>query len=221
MELVTNIGLKSLRIFLSYADEDKFIVGELKRLLEYRGFEVFVAHDDIKPTKIWEDEIIKNLKRCDLFIPIISDNFKKSDWADQETGIAFNENKLIIPMYMDLPPYGFIHKIQGLKINKDQLEMTANDILEIIKENEKFKNEINDFIINSFLGSLSFDQANARAIGLRSITLTKEQLQRLIDGTLQNNQIRGGYTSKKIVKSLFKRYERYIEKDKFIELIGQ
>ena len=219
MELVIpNVGLKSLRIFLSYADEEKEIVGSIKRLLEDRGFEVFVAHDDIHPTKNFDSEILNNLQRCDIFIPLVSNNFKKSDWADQETGIAISSNKFLIPIILDLTPYGFISRTQGIKINKSQLEMTANEIYDTISE--KFKNEINDFIINSFLSSLSFEQANARAPGLDSIKqFTKDQIDRLVIGTLLNNQIRGGFVSKRTIKNLFIKLEKYIEKERYNELI--
>lgn len=218
--VIPNIGLKSLRIFLSYADEEKGIVGELKRLLEDRGFEVFVAHDDIPPTKNFDIEILNNLKRCDIFIPIISNNFKKSEWTDQETGIAISSDKLIIPLILDLPPYGFLDRIQGLKIKKDDLANTVHKIFEIIKEHDKFKKEINDFIINSFLSSLSFEQANARSSDLKNIrNFTKEQLERLVNGTLQNNQICGGFISKRLLKNIFQNLEKYIIKEKFIEVM--
>jgi len=42
-----NIGISSLRIFIGYSNEDKLLAGNLKAQLENRGFEVFLAHEDL------------------------------------------------------------------------------------------------------------------------------------------------------------------------------
>jgi hypothetical protein len=63
---------RSLRIFLSYSTEDKISVGELSRELKYWGFETFMAHDDLTPATEWQEEIIGNLKQCDVFLPFLS-----------------------------------------------------------------------------------------------------------------------------------------------------
>ena len=76
--------------------------------MELSGLKAFLAHDDIEPTQEWEGVIIDNLKDCDVFIPLLSENFKESTWTDQETGIAVSEEKLIIPLKIDIDPYGFI-----------------------------------------------------------------------------------------------------------------
>ena len=52
----------------------KEIVGKLKNRLELIGFEVFIAHEDISPCIKWWEEIIKNLKRCDVFIPLLTNS---------------------------------------------------------------------------------------------------------------------------------------------------
>ncbi len=108
--------MNSLRIFFSYSIDDKKIVGMLKKQLEFMGFEVFLAHDDIEPSAEWQDEIIKNLKSCDVFIPLLTKSFRESKFTDQETGIAVATDKFIISLQVDFPPYGFIGKKQGLKI---------------------------------------------------------------------------------------------------------
>src|SRR3989344_3020 len=104
-EIPKNIGLMSLRIFISYAHPEAEFASQIKKLLEQKGLEVFIAHNDIEPSLEWQEEIIRYLKRCDIFIPIVSTNFKNSNWTDQETGIAVCEGKHIIPIYTDKPPY--------------------------------------------------------------------------------------------------------------------
>ena len=214
-------GLRSLRIFISYSSKQGKLVGELKYFLEQKGFEVFIAHDDIEGGVKWKGEIIRNLKRCDIFVPIISTDFKNSDWTDQETGIALNENKHIIPLWIDIPPYGFIDEIQGIKINHMEPEAIANVVFMSVVEHSKFGEEMKDFAINTLLDSLTFDQANTRAQSLKNFeTFSKEQLHRLIDGTISNDQIYGGFASRPILKKIIVEHEDLIDKDKFNSVIS-
>ncbi len=133
------VGLKSLRIFFSYAHEDRKIVGDLKKSLELIGFEVFLAHEDIEAGIEWQDEIRKNLERTDVLMPLFSEKFKQSNWTDQEVGIALGHNKFIIPLQLDKAPYGFIGKIQALKItNPVNNESVASEVFKIICEKSQF-----------------------------------------------------------------------------------
>lgn len=105
---------RPIRVFLSYSDSDLSLIHEIKKKLDFYCLETFLAHDDIEPSEEWVEEIILNLKECDVFIPFISENFKKSKWTDQESGIAFTRDKFIIPINIGLVPYGFIGKYQAL-----------------------------------------------------------------------------------------------------------
>jgi len=50
--------------FISYSSKEKVIGGKFKSCLEnFCGYEAFIAHDDILGSTIWEDEIIKSIKR--------------------------------------------------------------------------------------------------------------------------------------------------------------
>lgn len=105
---------RAIRVFLSYSHIDKILVGKIKKELEVYGIEAFMAHDDIDPSEEWVEEIIRNIKECDVFIPFINENFKKSKWTDQESGIAFTRDKLIIPLDIGLVSYGFLGKYQAM-----------------------------------------------------------------------------------------------------------
>lgn len=210
------VGLRSLRIFISYSNEQSGLAGKLKYFLEAKGFEVFIAHDDIEVSVKWREEIIKNLKRCDIFIPIISTDFKNSNWTDQETGIAVNENKYIMPLWIDIPPYGFISDIQGLKINHIEPESIAIAVFKSVVEHSRFGDEIKDFAINALLDSITFDQANTRAQSLNNFeSLSKEQIYRLIEGTVSNDQIYNGFSSRPILKRIVMAHQDIIDKDTF------
>lgn len=105
--------MDSFRIFFSYSTDDKTIVGKLKEQLEFMGFEVFLAHDDIEPNIEWQYDIIKNIKGCDTFIPLLTKSFRESAWTDQEIGMAVATDKFIVALQVDFPPYGFLGKNQA------------------------------------------------------------------------------------------------------------
>jgi len=46
-------------------------------------------------------------------LPLLTDSFVRSDWTDQETGIAVALGKIIVPMKMPVNPYGFISRYQA------------------------------------------------------------------------------------------------------------
>lgn len=77
------------RVFLSYSHKDRVIAGSIKTTLGSEALEVFMAHEDIQPSLEWQEEIFRQLKLCDIFIPLFSNNFRKSNWTDQESGLAF------------------------------------------------------------------------------------------------------------------------------------
>lgn len=118
-----NSDIADLRAFISYATPDKEIATEVKQKLENFGIESFLAHEDIEVSEEWKIRIIDELYRADIFVPILSNEFKTSDWCSQEAGIAafrdYHQNILIIPLSLDQTiPYGFINHRQGKPIRR-------------------------------------------------------------------------------------------------------
>ena len=48
---------RPIRVFLSYSNIDRSLVGEIKEKLEFSGIESFLAHEDIEPSEEWKEEI--------------------------------------------------------------------------------------------------------------------------------------------------------------------
>lgn len=203
------VRLHTIRVFLSYSSKDKNLVGELKEALESNGFEVFLAHEDIEPSKDWQEEIIRNLEECNIFIPIISKNFKASCWTDQESGIAFVGDKLIIPVNIGLVPYGFIGRYQALKFDGN-ISHACEKIVEAIIKFPRF--ELRYFFIKRFVESGHFSEANSRAGKLKLYeSFTDDQINEIIRGYVNNVEIRGGFESRPFVDSLVKKYADIID----------
>jgi hypothetical protein len=107
-------GDSGYRVFLSHKTEVKKQTAALKESLKLYGIASFVAHEDIAPTKEWQNEIETALESMDAFVALLTDNFHESLWTDQEVGYAIARGVPIIAVRMGRDPYGFIGKFQGL-----------------------------------------------------------------------------------------------------------
>jgi len=205
---------RTIRVFLCYSSEENELAGEIKDNLEAHGLEVFLAHEDIEPTEEWQEVIIRKLKECDIFVPIVSKNFKNSRWTDQETGIAFAEEKMIIPISHDLVPYGFIGKFQALKLG-EKIPESCDKIIGIIKtKNNKLKEMLTDCFVKSFVESTSYAESNKKALLLISYEpFTEDQVNELIRGFMSNNQIHGAYEARRAIRGLFEKYFKDINQE--------
>jgi len=217
-------ALKSIRIFISYSSEDKKTVGSLKDSLEKIGFEVFLAHEDIKSGSEWEKEIIRNLERCDIFIPFLSKNFESSEWTDQETGVAIANNMLIIPLQVDILPYGFIGKYQAQKLSKSfkgelDFDETAKEITKTIINDKRFGSDMKEFVISSLINSKHWHEANVRVTFLEYFEeLTVEEVNRIVDGAINNLEIYGAFKAQSVLGEFIEKYKKIIPPDNYTKL---
>ncbi|TFH16153.1 TIR domain-containing protein [Candidatus Bathyarchaeota archaeon] len=200
-----------IKIFLSYSYKDRHIASQIKTHLETSGLTVFMAHDDIKPSLEWQIVIVDELKKCDMFIPLFSKNFRESSWADQEIGIAFGHGKIIIPVSLDeTSPYGFVGKYQGLKCRDAQ--SSCDQIIEAIMEkpvSDKYK----QIMVDAFVESTSFDDANLKGKQLMAVkSFSDKQLNELVLGYLSNNQVSGSWQGGRFIRSIVEAHGDQIDK---------
>lgn len=181
-----------VKIFLSYSSKNKELAGNIKEWLSDFGFKVFLAHDDIEPSLQWQKVIIEKLKECHIFIPIMTPEFDISHWTDQESGIAFILDKVIIPISIngETNPHGFTAIYQALKMNPTHIATGCVRIVNILKNDSKFAS----FVINILLKSLETSRTYATAEYYFSLISdfkfwNKELFNHLLKITIKNNQI--------------------------------
>ena len=204
-------SVKGIKIFLSYSIKDKHKVGELKDDLERVGFGFFLAHEDINPSYEWQEEIYKNILDCDIFIPYITKYFKESDWTDQECGIAYKQSKLIIPLQVEITPYGFLNKIQALKFNPEKISSETDEIVRVILNSNKF-GDLKDFFIEQFIKSGCYINANENSKRLRYYdNFSEEEVKKICEGSLRNDQVLGAFTARLFLRKLVYDYEEYVD----------
>jgi len=127
-------------VFLSYSTRDKRLAGEIKRGLVDCDLDVFMAHEDLTPSALWVEEILRNINNCDAFVPILAEHFRGSMWTDQESGQALAKGKLIIPLMFSDSPHGFLGRFQAKKVDVDNLLPCCQTIAEIIGKHLKAEN---------------------------------------------------------------------------------
>ena len=204
---------RKIKVFLSYSSLNKKLAGQLKYALEDYGLEVFLAHEDIEPSAEWVDTIINELKACDIFIPIITENFKESDWTDQEIGIAFAYNKVIIPIKLAADPHGFISRYQALKIDTNKIKSSCCKLVKVISSNPILRDLLNrDDLIKKFGNSRSFENAANNTELLLSIEgFTIHQVTDIIKHTINNKQINESSKARNKLSSFIYDYKDHLD----------
>ncbi len=209
------ISGKTIRIFLSYSSKDaNVLAGSIKTNLENFGLEVFVAHDDIEPSTEWQEEIIRNLNSCDIFMPILSTGYPHSEWTDQESGMALALHKCIVPLKIDIMPYGFVAIYQALKFDKNNIDESCNQILSAIINRKEFGEDVKNCLIKSFANSFGFVDANNKSRIIESLeNLNANQINEIVRASLINSQIHDGWASAPMVRRFFKKNIAQIKPD--------
>jgi hypothetical protein len=180
-------GDEGYRLFLSHKNEVKKETAKLKETLKLFGISGFVAHEDIHPTKEWQDEIENALFSMDAFVVLMTEGFHDSDWTDQEVGVAFGRGVPIISVKLGKDPYGFIGKFQALSCSWDN---SAKEIVKILVKHDKMLNAYIKAVENCY----TYEHGNTLAEILPYIdNLSDQQVKRLISAFNENGQVRDSF----------------------------
>ncbi len=180
-------GADGFRLFLSHKSEVKKETADLKNRLRLFGVTCFVAHEDIHPTKDWQDEIENALASMDAFAALMTEGFHDSDWTDQEVGFAVARRVPIIAVRLGKDPYGFIGKFQALRSSWDS---AAQDILKVLMRQSRMA----DAFIQAMRQCSSYDDGNILAKFLPDIeSLSTGQIEEMVAIYNHHADIRGSY----------------------------
>ncbi|OFV85047.1 MAG: TIR domain-containing protein [Acidobacteria bacterium RIFCSPHIGHO2_02_FULL_67_57] len=180
-------GDDGYRMFLSHKAEVKKNAAELKEALAVFGVSCFVAHQDIPPTKEWQDEIENALASMDAFVALLTERFHDSMWTDQEVGYALARGVSMIAVKLGKDPYGFIGKFQALACGWEEAPVALVKLL--VKQPRML-----DAYITALPKCMTFEQGNTLAQVLPSIeSVTEEQAQELVSAFNHNSQLQGSF----------------------------
>jgi hypothetical protein len=200
---------REMLLFVSHSHKDRGIASLIKSELNDFGVDVFVAHEDINPTEEWQEAILEKLEQCDALLLLLTDSFKNSFWTDQETGFAMALKKLLIPVKIDIEPYGFISKYQALSWGDDSTD-NIRRLIELLIDKQLISI---DALIQSFAKSPHYDTADTRIGFLMKATTTfsQEQINSIAKSAIENGQINGAWATKKQLRQVFSNHRSMIE----------
>ena len=212
------------RVFLSHKVEYKKETEQLKEALSQFGASAFVAHTSIKPTKEWLSEIEKALLTMDFFVVLLTDNFRDSEWTDQEVGVAIARGVPILTIKLgDNEAHGFLGKFQWKQGSFDNISQIALDVFTALIDSGPLSDKLKQATITVFQNSNNFyesmDFVNKILPCFPSLTADQiEQIQKAYD---ENEQVHGCHVvNRDLPRRLFQITQRkfIIENGKLISI---
>lgn len=193
----------AIKVFLSHSDKDKKIASELKSKLSKHGLTVFLAHEDIRGGSDWMSKLYEEIQDSQVFIMLLTENYHLSKYTDQETGIAINCEKTILPICIDSTrPYGFISTKQGLVCSIPFEDSIIEKIANISKIKLVPKSSILDDIISKLRNSDSYAESAEHATKLKKYdSFSESQLVQLVSA-LNNPQVSYSYVAEAIINEI-------------------
>jgi hypothetical protein len=162
-ESITSWKPSHLRLFISHSSKRALQVGQIKTELLAFGVDAFVAHDDIEPTTEWLIEIRKALGSCHALVAVLCDDFKSSNYCDQEVGFGLQRGIPIIPVIVNLNPYGFMGPLQGFAATDLSPSIIASAIRKLLfnhattKDIAEIAEQVSlEKLVNDFLNSSNY-----------------------------------------------------------------
>lgn len=150
----------NIRLFVSHLALKKTQAHSIKDALEPHGISAFVAHDSIEPHEDWQLEIESALESMHAMLALITADFFKSAWTNQEIGYAISRGIPIISLACEgLDPQGFIRNRQAIRGNLDEIQASKHDVLDVLRK-RLYRHEVwKEMVITRFCGSGSFASA--------------------------------------------------------------
>lgn len=98
---VTSPVAPRLRVFFSHSSQDADWVERVGTHATAVGIEVYLAEHDVSPGQQLSDKVTQAIEASDAVIVLLSKNSLASIYVQQEIGVAYHAEKLVIPILMD------------------------------------------------------------------------------------------------------------------------
>jgi len=86
------------KAFISHSTKDRNLVLSISNNLKATGISVYLAEEDPQPGMNLPQKIVNNIKSADCMIVVLTDPGIRSQFVNQEIGVAKAVNRPIIPM---------------------------------------------------------------------------------------------------------------------------
>lgn len=86
------------KVFLSYSTKDMGIAFRLAQILSNNQITSYIAEWDMQPGKEISQKVKENIQNSDAFLVILTKDGVRSEWVNQEIGLAYSLGKPIVPL---------------------------------------------------------------------------------------------------------------------------
>jgi hypothetical protein len=198
------------RLFISHSSKVKKGAHGLKEALAPFQIAAFVAHEDIEASLEWQTEIETALRTMDALVAVITPEFPLSKWCDQEVGFALGKGKFVLPLTTQQTPYGFLAKIQALKIKGLKVPEIAMKISDILIKSPASSPRMTETLVESLVTSGSWETSRRVFKLLETVPgLTASQVARFLSAAEENDQVKkalyGDSTLPERIRALIKK----------------
>lgn len=183
-----------LRAFCSHVSAYKELVSDVKAQLGGYYIDCFVAHEDIEPSKHWQEEIRSALRSCHVLLAFLTDGFHESNWTDQEVGFCVARGIPILPIKCGIDPYGFISHIQAIPATDCKPVPIAQAVLSTLVANPATSAMASEAVIEGFVTSSSWEAAKSGVYPLGRLKfISEDNLKRIENALEENSQIKEAF----------------------------
>ena len=197
------------RLFLCHISSSKQLMSTIKANLLPSAVDALVAHDDIEPTREWEQEIEAALERCDALAAFLTPDFHDSLWTDQEVGFCVRRRVLIIPVRVRMDAYGFLGRYQALTPGKRDAAWIANALFDILLDHELTAERMAPAVVKMLEDSGSFASAKQNMEYVKRIRRWSAPLLRRLEAAIDaNSQVEGAWGVPEQIRALVKAHSR-------------
>lgn len=105
------------QVFISHSSLDNEWAGMITETLEKNGIRCWFDSHSIRPGDDYDEEIFHAIKRCPVFLLVLTENAVEATFVIKELGLAVREHKTIIPVKIGQFDLGkFWQKLENVQI---------------------------------------------------------------------------------------------------------
>jgi hypothetical protein len=87
-------------VMISYRTPDRHIADEISRELDAAGLSPWMDYKGIRPGSKWRDELLKQVRNCDVFIALLTPEYLRSEHCRMELLIARSRGCVVLPVML-------------------------------------------------------------------------------------------------------------------------
>ncbi len=194
------------RVFISHVSPSKKDATAFKTSIRMFGISGFVAHEDIEPSKEWQDEIEVALSTMDALLALLTPGFNESKWTDQEVGVAIGRRVPVVAVRFGLDPYGLIGKYQAVQGAGKKISDICDDLLTIFLQKPGIGTRITDALVRQLAASGSWAEAKRNMDYIERCQHLRPEMIKVIERAMdENSQVREAWGVPERIKALISR----------------